>query len=243
MDPVIYHTHHSLRSEDYTFWRDAAEEAAGPVLELGCGTGRILLRLIKEDVPVVGIDNDPDMLVFIRRMVPPTLAHLADIEETDMRSFDLGKEFPLIILPCNTLSTFERADRTRIYACVRRHLQPGGRFIFSMPNTLMLQELPDIGEVELEDEFSHPAGGQVEVFSSWQKTHDRITFQWRYDHHLTEDQVHQEWNETAHLLDSPQTYLQDLKAANLKPTAAYGDFYEAPFTPQAAYFILVATPV
>jgi SAM-dependent methyltransferase len=242
MDPVIYHTHHALRSEDLSFWRDLAVETGGPVLELGCGTGRVLLRLLKENIQVHGIDNDPEMLTYLNRMIPPTLAWQAEVDEADMRTFDLGKQFPLVILPCNTYSTFTSADRKRICERSRRHLQPGGKFVFSVPNTLILQDLEEVGAVELEDEFAHPAtGNPIQVYSSWEKDGDRITFFWRYDHLYPDGRVMTTENETTHVLDSPQVYLSELSAAGLKPAAAYGDFYRAGFTPDSPYFILVAS--
>jgi SAM-dependent methyltransferase len=242
MDPVIYHTHHTLRSEDLSFWRDIAQESGGPVLELGCGTGRVLLRLVKENLQVHGIDNDPDMLTFLNRMIPPTMAWQVEIDETDMRTFDLGKQFPLIILPCNTLSTFPRADRKSIYSRSQAHLHPGGKFIFSIPNTLILADLPDHGAVELEDEFSHPAtGNPIKVYSSWEKDPGRITFFWRYDHHFPDGRVTTTEHTTTHVLDSPKQYLAEIQESGFKPTAAYGDFYLDSFTPDSPYFILVST--
>lgn len=241
MDPVIYHTHHSIRSEDHAFWRDLAVESGGPVLELGCGTGRVLLRLLKENIQVHGIDNDPAMLSFLNRSIPPTLSWQAVVQEADMRSFDLGRQFPLIILPCNTYSTFTGPDRKAICDASRRHLQPGGKFVFGIPNTLLLIDLEDEGAVELEDEFAHPAtGNPIQVYSSWEKEGDRITFFWRYDHLYPDGRVVSSENETTHVLDTPQSYLADVRAAGLKPVAAYGDFYRSAFTPDSPYFILVA---
>lgn len=241
MDPVIYHTHQSLRSEDIAFWRDLAQESGGPVLELGCGTGRVLLRLLKENFHVHGIDNDPEMLTFLRRMIPPTLAWQVEVFEADMRSFDLGKQFPLIILPCNTFSTFSGPDRKRIGAQCLKHLQPGGKFVFSIPNTLLLQDLEDHGAVELEDEFTHPAtGNPIQVYSSWEKAGDRITFYWRYDHLYPDGRITTAEHDNTHMLDSPQNYVAELREVGLKPSAAHGDFFQSKFTPDAPYFILAA---
>ncbi|HUF37348.1 MAG TPA: class I SAM-dependent methyltransferase [Anaerolineales bacterium] len=241
MDPVLYHTHHSLRSDDLSFWRELARASGGPVLELGCGTGRVLLRLVKDGLQVHGIDNDPDMLTFLNRMIPPTMGWQIEVNEADMRSFELGRQFPLIILPCNTLSTFAGGDRKRIYTQALRHLEPGGKFAFSIPNPLILKDLPDEGAVELEDEFSHPAtGNPVAVYSSWIKSPDRITFYWRYDHRYPDGRVKTSELDTTHMLDAPQRYLAELHDCGFKATAAYGDFFKTNFTPDAAYFIITS---
>lgn len=241
MDPVLYHTHHSLRSEDIPFWRDLAIQSGGPVLELGCGTGRILLRHVKDNLQVTGLDNDPRMLQFLNRMVPPTLAHLVDVVEMDMRAFDLGRKFSLITLPCNTVSTFSSDDRRLVFKRARRHLDPNGVFAFSMPNPLLLADLPEIGEEELEDEFNHPATGHpVNVYSSWRRIEDQITFYWRYDHVYPDERVTHAEHSTVHYLDPPQTYIAELKACGLRPVTAYGDFYRSNFEPEASYFVVLS---
>lgn len=241
MDPLLYHTHHTLRSDDLSFWRELAAASGGPVLELGCGTGRVLLRLLKDQIPVAGIDNDPQMLDFLRGLLPPTLANQAEVVEADMRAFDLGRAFPLVILPGNTLSTFPGFERKQIFTAVRKHLQPDGAFVFSIPNPLILSDLEEVGEEELEDEFSHPATGDpIQVFSSWEMSNGRVTFYWRYEHQHPDGRVVETRHETTHVLDAPQVYLSELKQAGLKPFAVYGDFLRETYTPDSPYFISFA---
>ncbi len=240
MDPVTYHAHHVLRSEDMAYWRGTALDNGGPVLELGCGTGRVLLRLLRDSLMVDGLDNDPTMLQFINRSIPPKLSGNVSVFDADMRDFSLDQRYPLVILPCNTLSTFNQADRVRVFSAVRQHLTPEGMFVFSIPNPLLLAQLPETGDTELEDEFTHPAtGNAVEVYSSWNKNGASITFEWKYLHHYP-DHVVEETLTTTHYLDPPQDYLRDLKAAALSPKAAFGDFYKARFEPESPYFIIEA---
>ncbi len=216
----------------------------GKTLELGCGTGRVLLRLAKEHLRIVGLDNDPAMLQFIRQSIPPTISHLIEIHSADMRDFDLGESFPLIILPCNTLSTFDSQDRTRIFRSVRKHLSPDGVFAFSVPNGLVLKDLPAVGEEELEDEFAHPAtNNHVNVYSSWQRDADSISFYWRYEHVFPDSHSIKAEHSTTHFLDPPQTYVSELSSTGLKPITAYGDFYHAKFEPDSPYFVVMARPV
>jgi len=240
MDPVTYHAHHLLRSEDMAYWRGTALDNGGPVLELGCGTGRVLLRLLKDSLKADGLDNDPDMLQFINRSIPPKLLSQVNVFEADMRDFRLPKHYSLIIIPCNTLSTFDQADRSRIFRSAQQHLTSDGLFIFSIPNPLILAQLPPQGEPELEDDFSHPAtGNQVEVYSSWKMDGNTIAFNWQYQHRYP-DHVVEESHSTTHYLDPPQDYVRDLKTAGLNPVAAYGDFHKARFTPESSYFIVEA---
>ena len=66
----------TLGRRDVAFWRHVALQAGGPVLELGCGTGRISLPLARAGVPLVGIDRSAAMLAFARRRL--RRARLAD---------------------------------------------------------------------------------------------------------------------------------------------------------------------
>ena len=62
MLPLLYHAHHNRYKEDLPFWLELAARHGDPVLELGCGSGRVLLALAQDGYQVYGLDNDPGML-------------------------------------------------------------------------------------------------------------------------------------------------------------------------------------
>lgn len=72
-------------------------QQGGSVLEVACGTGRVAVRLAQEGVRVVGIDRSADFLAGAR----PKTATLPNVrwEQADMRTFDLGETFTLVIIP------------------------------------------------------------------------------------------------------------------------------------------------
>jgi SAM-dependent methyltransferase len=129
-DPVRYDVLAQMTAPaDLPFYRALVAEHGGPVLELGCGTGRIALELASEGVEVVGVELSPSMLDFARRK-----SEAAGIAVTwalgDIRSFDLARTFPLVLLPYNTLNHLLDLDSIRrCFATVRRHLDPGSRFV------------------------------------------------------------------------------------------------------------------
>jgi len=118
-------------SGDAAFYRALAEEAGGPVLELGCGTGRVLLPIAALRIPCVGLDASPAMLAALRAKNPPANLELV---EGRMESFDLGgRRFPLITCPFRAFQhLLDVPAQLAALANVRRHLAPGGAFAFDV---------------------------------------------------------------------------------------------------------------
>jgi SAM-dependent methyltransferase len=118
-------------SGDAAFYRELALETGGPVLELGCGTGRILLPIAADGIECTGLDNSPAMLDVLRAKGPP--ANLSLVLGR-MERFDLGDHrFRLITAPFRAFSHLLDVDaQLACLACVRRHLAPGGLFAFDL---------------------------------------------------------------------------------------------------------------
>ena len=128
----------------YAARRDVAfyvEEAAGvesPIVELGSGTGRILLPLARAGHTVVGLDGSRNMLARCRAKLldePEAVQRRVALHEGDVREFELGRQFELVIAPFRVvqqLTTIQ--DQLRFLRDVRRHLTPNGRFIFDVFN-------------------------------------------------------------------------------------------------------------
>ncbi|GAB4579364.1 MAG: class I SAM-dependent methyltransferase [Anaerolineales bacterium] len=240
--PSLYHAHHLLRADDLPFWQSLANEYGAPLLELGCGTGRLLLPLAQHLHPLTGLDADPQMLAYLRASLPPTGYPHLQLHQADMRAFHLPERFKLVILPCNTYSTFPGPEREQIAQSVVRHLHPGGMFALSIPNPQLLASLEPFSPFEQEETFPHPeTSAPVEVFSQWEKTAEIITFTWRYDHKLPNSSTHSQFAITHHHLDTPEMYLDELQRAGLIPLQTFGDYHRTPFDPdESAYFIILA---
>lgn len=113
--------------EDVDLYRMLAEQAEGPVLELGCGTGRVAASLAEAGFEVVGVDVSPAMLEVARERaehVPP--GRLALVED-DVRTLDLGRRFPLVLAPLGSMQHMERdEDVLAAFEAVALHLEPDG---------------------------------------------------------------------------------------------------------------------
>jgi len=241
MFPSLYHAHHNLHPEDLPFWLDLARQQSGPLLELGCGTGRVLLPLLEAGFQAYGLDSDLEMLRFLRLSLPAGQQSEPPLFLADMAHFRLALHFPLILLPCNTLSTLSPAERLSTLVCVHAHLAPGGLFAASLPNPLVLAEMPRRGAEEIEETFPHPVSGDpVQVSSAWRRSAGHFTVTWHYDHLLPAGQVERLTAQAVHSLEPPEVYFAALEEAGLPAVAVYGDFDRSPYTSDSPYLILVA---
>jgi SAM-dependent methyltransferase len=140
---------------DLDLWRELAGSAAGPVLDIGCGTGRVALDLAARGHDVTGLDSDPTLIDALRARARARGLRV-DAKTGDARSFDLGRTFPLAISPMQVVQLLGGSDgRARMLAAVRRHLEPGGLFAAALANpfdgwseTESLPPLPDVREEE-----------------------------------------------------------------------------------------------
>lgn len=109
---------------DLALWEELAESAEGPVLDLGCGTGRVALHLAARGHRVYGLDREPGMVAAFNERA----AELpAGAEAGDARDFRLDVEFGLVIAPMQLLQLFAGAgERIACLTCTASHLRPGG---------------------------------------------------------------------------------------------------------------------
>jgi SAM-dependent methyltransferase len=135
--------------DDLFFYVQAAEELDGPVLELGCGTGRITLALARAGLSVTGVDLNPDMLAGAQAKLAsasPKVRRRVELRQGDMRSLRLDRRFKLVISPFNAMQhLYTRQDFEGCCATVHHHLMPrAGRFVFDvlLPDVMALNRNP-----------------------------------------------------------------------------------------------------
>ena len=118
---------------DLDFYVDLCREA-GEALELGCGTGRVLIPAAQAGCRITGIDQSKMMLARCRAKVEALPAETRTrimLVEADMTRFDLGRQFKLAIAPFRAVQHLTKVeDQMRFLRCVREHLVPGRRLVF-----------------------------------------------------------------------------------------------------------------
>ncbi|MEW6722207.1 MAG: class I SAM-dependent methyltransferase [Candidatus Micrarchaeota archaeon] len=116
-------------SADLGFYLTEARNARGPVLEVACGTGRILLAILREGLDAQGIDASEAMLDVLRTKAKG-MGLAPKVMAADMRDFKIGSKFRLIIVPYRSfLHLPDTAARRQALSNMLDHLEKGGRLI------------------------------------------------------------------------------------------------------------------
>lgn len=122
--------------DDVDYYLDRASDVEGPVLELGCGTGRIYLELLEAGVDADGIDLSAESLSLLReradaRDLDPS------VRQADMTRFGADREYELITCPFNAIQELTTVERQQaLFETVHDALSPTGTFVFDtfVPN-------------------------------------------------------------------------------------------------------------
>ena len=119
---------------DLPLWRELAASRGGPVLELGCGTGRVALELAARGHDVTALDVDPALLGALGQRARERRVHV-ECATADARSFSLPRRFRLVIAPMQVAQLMGGpGGRRRMLERVRRHLAPGGLLAAALAN-------------------------------------------------------------------------------------------------------------
>jgi len=153
--------------DDIGFFIDAARAAGSPVLEVGCGTGRVLIPVARAGIEIVGIDASAAMLAVCRERLskePREVSARTHVIRADMRRFDLGQTFTLATIPFRPFQHLLTVDdQLACLRCIRTHLAEGGRLILDAFNPLLevLAQRPTGEEAGDEPAFTTPDGRHV----------------------------------------------------------------------------------
>lgn len=239
-----------LRMQDVAFYRDAAREFGDPVLELGCGTGRIAMALAQVGKRVTGLDLSERMLEHAARKraaLNKEERERVHLVQADMTQFDLGEKFQLILIPFRPFQhLLEVRDQMACLDCVRKHLRPAGRLILDVfqtdaeriHDTVHMRESPlveyrshDGKQVRISERVAafHRAEQRNDVEMIYAVEHpdgqkERLVFAWPLRYFFR--------YEVEHLL----------ARSGFRVTAEYGDFDKTSIGDDSPEMIFVAEP-
>ena len=142
---------------DLAFWEELCGAGPADVLDLGCGTGRVTIRLARRGHRVTGIDLDPSFLEEVERRAQAWKVDVATVA-ADARRFALDQQFDVVLAPMQLVQLFAgSAERLDMLNAVAAHLRPGGLFAAA---------LMDLGDEVVGPEYI-PPGPDMRDVDGW----------------------------------------------------------------------------
>jgi SAM-dependent methyltransferase len=150
-------------SHDVDFFVNYSKKASGKTLELGCGTGRVLIPTAQAGCEVTGLDLSPYMLAKCREKLVSQAKEVQSrikLIRGDMTNFTTGEQYALVTIPFRAFQhLIQDSEQKACLNCVHRHLATGGLFILdvfkpSLPrltDTRYLMEMDVDPKIELSD--------------------------------------------------------------------------------------------
>lgn len=234
----LYASLHNGTEGDEDFYR-AVCVGADRVLELGCGSGRILAVLADQVTELHGVDSSEEALALARKNLPASV----ELQRDDMETFDVGGGFDRVLVPFNgiyCLPDLESVRRT--FVQVEKALAAEGLLVFDgyAGDPIHEDESFDEGFDEEEEIATVDARGKRwRVFerSEYERSAQRFTVHYRY---VSDDNGEEILATIRHRYLRLEETLEALESAGLEPVVAHGDFDQRVYDSDSDRMIITA---
>jgi len=201
----------------------------GPVLDIGCGTGRVSVPLAEAGYPVVGIDLSDAMLVRAReRVAGLPIADQIEWIEADIRTFEMPGPAGLAIFTYNGFMHFlEQADQLEAMQQMARNLKAGGGLVIDIANPIEMAETGSPGQIVLERTFTDDATGQTVMQQSVvdvDRAGQIMSITWIYDRLADDGQMMRTVIPVQLRYTSPHEMTLLMQIAGFESVEVYGDY-------------------
>lgn len=246
-DPVARLYDHEQQDyvKDIPFYVECARECGGEVLEIACGTGRVLMPIAAQGIRITGLDISAGMLNVCRSKVDadPRVRPNVTLVQADMAHFDLGRKFAMIYVAFRSFQCLlTQEDRVRCLGRVHKHLATNGKFVLDLfaPRHDYLAETKR--KIDLGTFHDATIGADVsvrteDVFDLARQTlHEDRYYEWRDKNGEPHRQV---WSfDLGYLFRNEAELL--LEKCGFEIEAVYGDFDRRPYDYYSGEQIFVA---
>ncbi|HEC21880.1 MAG TPA: class I SAM-dependent methyltransferase [Chloroflexi bacterium] len=233
--------------EDLAAYDRLVRRFGGPVLDVGCGTGRVAFHLAQQGVRVVGVDISRAMLTRAqeraarRRSVPSQPLWL----QADVTTLALAERFGLAIFAYNGFMHFlDQGQQIRALERLRAHLKPGGGLVIDLPGPLEISQADDVASLVVERIFTDPDTGHTVIQQSLlsvNRATQIMDITWVYDSvgpggSLRRDLIPLRLRYTT----APEMRLL-LERVGLRPVELCGDYEFNPYQEESPRLFVIAT--
>lgn len=240
----LYDLEHQDFEDDVLLYQNLAARCDGPVLELGCGSGRVSVPLAKAGFQVTGVDTSAEMLALAsRRAAGQGFAQRIRFEQVDVRSMAFDSEYALALYPLNGfLHLLTPADQLRALRNACRALSPGGLFVADVANPHAVFTTQHDGQLTLRRHFRLEGGGKGTSYaiSETDLAAQRQEVTLVYDQVMPDGIVRRTTVETVLRFVYHFEMVQLLERAGLKVDAVYGSYDLDPYETESEVMLFVA---
>lgn len=245
----FYDAETSSRTDDLQLYSQLAEEYGEPILDVGCGTGRVLLHLAQEEYRVHGVDNNPEMLARLDTKLKayPHLRQYVTYTEGDILKFAPDEKYALILLTYNALMHFhEQEKQIALLKRLRGLVADDGLLVIDLPNAGETFATQDSDAVLLDRTFIDEDTGHLIMLHSvsyLDRTTQLLRVQWIYDEVTADGTVKR--LVAPHILRYyfyPEIALL-LQLTGFEAAEVYGGTDEEPFEDGCERMVVYARPV
>ena len=244
----LYDVSYTTR-KDIDFFIGYSRKVRGKTLELGCGTGRVLIPTARAGCQITGLDISPFMLKKCQEKInrqPKKLQELIRILEGNMVDFNIDERFSLVTIPFRPFQHLISTQEQRgCLHCVHRHLDPGGLLILDLFHPFLPSLYEPKYQVETEGlaERKLPDGRKIRRTDRKSAIHrDEQYFECELTYHVS----YPDGRKERHVHSFPFRYFfryeveHLLELSGFRVLELFGDFDYSPFSQDSPEMIFVA---
>lgn len=240
----FYDIEHAQFDEDLDMYRNFAELCGGKILELACGSGRLLLPLAREGYTLVGVDTSTAMLELARHALAEAgVAERCQLVQQDMCSLQLQEKFRMAVIALGSFGHIvTRLRQQQALASIRRHLSTGAMFILDISNedARYMEDLS--GQMLHQGTWQQADGSYVTHFLSPASSTTRhlLDLTHFYDVYRQGEAVQRTVSQTSlYLFERNETELL-LEQAGFRVKAVHGSYEFGPYENESARMVFIA---
>lgn len=230
----LIHQAHTGDIELFVQLAQAATSKNQSILDIGCGSGRLVIPIAESGLQVVGIDNSADMFAVAQKRVAEEEVTTTLIE-ADVLTWETDQRFGLIMIGMNTLMEFSNQTVLDLLKAAAKLLAPEGKIVIDVIQPFIMAGLEDEDGEFAEDEPLDDGGRKLPMWSGWSADHtsQQVEIKWR----IKDDSEIVEFANLFHYryLDQIMDYLP---AANLEIDTVWGDYARSAYSEDSERMIV-----
>lgn len=239
----FYDIEHAHFDEDLDMYRNFAELCGGKILELACGSGRLLLPLAREGYTLTGVDTSAEMLALARQELEQAgLTKRCQLVQQDMCTLQLPDKYRLALIALGSFGhILTRSQQQQVLAMLHQHLSKGATFILDISNedARYMEDLS--GQMLHQGTWQQADGAYVTHFLSPASSNTRhlLDLTHFYDVNRQGEAVHRTISQTSlYLFERNEAELL-LEQAGFRIKDVYGDYDFGPYEHESPRMIFI----